>query len=279
MTTDRKGHLATPQRHAGASGIGGDRVASSTHPVEIQPRLKFERVSVVIPARDEERNIGWVLRRMPDLVDEVILVDGLSRDATIDVAQMVLPQIVIVHELDPGKGNALRAGFEAATGDVIVMMDADGSMDPAEIPSFLKAIEHGADVAKGSRFLAGAGTDDMTRLRQWGNAGLLLLSNLLYRTRHSDLCYGYLAFRRSALGQLQAEAPGFEIEMQLVARMALARLHVTEVPSHEYERMHGTSSLRTFRDGWRVLWTMLRERAWRPQDDRLPSTHQVGAGD
>jgi glycosyltransferase involved in cell wall biosynthesis len=239
-------------------------------PKPIHPRPQ-PHVSVVIPALDEERNIGWVLQRMPETVDEVIVVDGLSRDATIEVARMVLPQVVIVHEMNRGKGNALRAGFEAATGDVVVMIDADGSMDPADIPSFVDAIMAGHDVAKGSRFMsAGAGSDDMTALRKWGNAGLLLLANVLYRTRHTDLCYGFLAFRKDALRVIRADASGFEIEMQLVARATRAGLRVVEVANHEHARMHGASNLRTIRDGWRVLMTLLGELRWRPREERMP---------
>ena len=230
-------------------------------------------MSLVIPAKDEEPNISWVLQRVPDSVDEIVLVDGLSRDATIDVARMVKPDVVVVHELTRGKGSAIRAGFEAASGDVIVMLDADGSMDPADIPSFVAALGDGHEMAKGSRFLEGGGTDDMTVLRKVGNAGLLWIANTLYRTRHTDLCYGYMAFRRSALDRLQADSPGFEIEMQLVARSAVAGLRVVEVANFERARMNGASSLRTFRDGWRVLWTMLRESRWRP--DRTPSRFRV----
>ena len=218
----------------------------------------------MIPAKDEERNIAWVLNRMPATVDEVILVDGLSRDATVDVARMVMPQVVIVHELKPGKGNALLAGFAAASGDIVVMLDADGSMDPAEIPQFVEALRDGRDVAKGSRFLPGGDTHDMTLMRRIGHVGLLSLANILYRTRHTDLCYGYVAFQRRALESLSASAPGFEIEMQLVARISKAQLGVIELASIEYARRHGNSNLRVIRDGWRVLWTMLRELRWRP---------------
>ncbi len=224
----------------------------------------LSRVSVVIPAKDEERNIAWVLRRMPPSVDEVILVDGLSRDATIDVARLVMPQVVVIHELKPGKGNALAAGFAAATGEIIVMIDADGSMDPADVPRFIEAIREGNDVAKGSRFLPGGDTQDMTPMRRIGHFGLLHLANLLYGTRHTDLCYGYLAFHRQALASLSVSAAGFEIEMQLVARTSIARLSVVELASVEYARRNGASNLRVMRDGWRVLWTMLRELRWRP---------------
>lgn len=260
----------------GTRGMRGRPIVSVQTAIPVAPGIAPEhhrpsdlrtetlRVSVVIPARDEERNIGWVLRRMPDLVDEVILVDGLSRDATIEVARKILPEVVVVHELTPGKGSALRAGFAAARGDIVVMMDADGSMDPTDIPDFVRPIMSGRDVAKGSRFAPNGGTDDMTLLRRAGNAGLLWLSNRLYRTSHTDLCYGFAAFRRSALERLSADAAGFEIEMQLVARSTRAGLDVVEVASFERERMHGASNLRTFRDGWRVLRTMIGERRWRP---------------
>jgi glycosyltransferase involved in cell wall biosynthesis len=257
----------TAQATSAPQSVRTGFVPAAPAPIHPPPR---PRVSVVIPALDEEQNIGWVLRRMPDSVDEVIVVDGLSRDATIEVARMILPQVVIVHEMNPGKGNALRAGFEAATGDVVVMIDADGSMDPADIPSFLDAIAAGHDVAKGSRFASSvAGSDDISRLRMWGNAGLLLVANLLYRTRHTDLCYGFVAFRKDALRVIRADASGFEIEMQLVARATRARLRVIEVANHEHARMNGTSNLRTVRDGWRVLMTLLGELRWRPTEDRM----------
>jgi glycosyltransferase involved in cell wall biosynthesis len=218
------------------------------------------RVSVVIPTLNEERNIGWVLEHLPATVDEVILVDGRSTDRTVEVAQAIRPDIVIVREKTPGKGAALRAAFAAATGDVIVMLDADCSMDPAEIPAFVAAIEAGADVAKGSRFLDGGGTVDISALRQLGNGALLRMTNILYRARFSELCYGYMAFRRSSLMGLGLRSTGFEIETEIVVRALRAGLRITEVPSFEAERRFGNSNLRTFRDGWRVARTVLRER-------------------
>src|SRR5690606_14688230 len=90
-------------------------------------------VSVVIPTLNEERNIGWVLQRMPSIVDEVILVDGHSSDRTVEVARAVRPDIVVLPQRGRGKGEALRVAFGAASGDLIVMIDADGSMEPGEI--------------------------------------------------------------------------------------------------------------------------------------------------
>jgi len=170
------------------------------------------------------------------------------------------PDIVVVTDHGQGKGAAVRQGVEAASGDDIVMLDADGSMDPAEIDRFLCRLREGHDLVKGSRFLPGGGTSDMTLLRQTGNLGLLLLSNILYRTSHTDLCYGYAAFRRSAFLDLGLTGDGFEIEAELFMRAQRAGLRVAEVASFEAPRRAGFSNLNTFRDGWRVLMTIIRER-------------------
>lgn len=221
------------------------------------------RVSVVIPAKNEARNIAWVLERIPAHVDEVILVDGLSEDATEEIARMVRPGVIVVHEKRPGKGAALRAGFNRARGDIIVMMDADCSMDPREIDHFVDLVSAGHLFVKGSRFLPNGGTDDITRLRLVGNWALMALVNGLYGSRFTDLCYGFCAFRRTVLDRIELSADGFEIEMQLIARTYLAGIPVLEAPSFEAKRKHGQSNLRTFRDGWRILGTLVRERVRR----------------
>src|SRR5436305_9702124 len=190
-------------------------------------------VSVVIPTLNEERNIAWVLERLPRCVDEVLVVDGRSTDDTIFAALCARPDVRIVQERRPGKGAALRAGFEAANGDVIVMLDADGSMHPREIERYVEAIDAGYDLVKGSRFLPGAGTTDISRLRAVGNFALLGLANRLYGCRFTELCYGYMALRRTALPRLQLTADGFEIETQIVAHAVRAGLRITEVPSFE----------------------------------------------
>jgi glycosyltransferase involved in cell wall biosynthesis len=231
------------------------------------------KVSVVIPTLNEERNITWVLERIPALVDEVILVDGRSTDLTVGIAQAVRPDIVVVREERPGKGVAVRTAFAAATGDIIVMLDADCSMDPKDIEHYVVAIENGADLVKGSRYLPGGGSVDISRLRQFGNAGLLMATNLLYRTSFTELCYGYMAFRRSRLPQLGLKSTGFEIETEMVVHAVRAGLRIAEVASFESERRYGTSHLNTFRDGWRVLKTLLRERFWTIAAD--PARHAL----
>lgn len=266
-------------------GMGDERTAR----LELQIRLDEaereapgqETVSVVIPAKNEAKNIGWVLERLPDLVDEVVLVDGFSSDGTAEVARSVRRDIRVVSEDRPGKGAALRAGFAAAGGDIVVMLDADGSMDPAEISRYIALLSCGYDLVKGSRFMAGADSTDITRLRRLGNRCLLGLVNVLYRAHFTDLCYGYVAFRRRALDTLVLTAGGFEIETQLVVQACTAGLRITEVPSLEAPRRYGQSNLRTFRDGQRVLRIVVTEslaaRRGRRQGRRAPEHLSAGA--
>jgi hypothetical protein len=218
----------------------------------------------VIPARNEARNIAWVLEHMPLEVDEVVLVDGNSTDRTIEIALAVRPDTVVVCDDAPGKGCAMRKGIETATGDFVVVLDADGSMDPREIGRFVAPLVEGHDLVRGSRFTAGAGSSDISKLRKLGNRGFLVLAGILYRVSRSDLCYGYAAFRRSSIRALNLTATGFEIEAQMFLRSERAGLSVTEVASFESPRHAGTSNLHTFRDGWRVLRTIVWERL-RPQ--------------
>jgi glycosyltransferase involved in cell wall biosynthesis len=218
------------------------------------------RVTVIIPAKNEAQNIGWVLSRLPPVVDEVVLIDATSTDRTIDVARSHRPDIIVITDDGRGKGAAVRAGVCAASGDDVVMLDADGSMDPSEIDRFIHRLREGHDLVKGSRFLPEGGTADMTYLRKAGHWGLLTLANLLFGTTQTDLCYGYAAFRRDAFQALALAADGFEIEAQLFLRSVRTGLRVAEVASFESPRRYGNSNLNTFRDGWRVLRTIVEER-------------------
>jgi glycosyltransferase involved in cell wall biosynthesis len=217
------------------------------------------RISVVIPALNEAENLRFVLPKIPDYVDEVLVVDGQSTDGTVDVARTLRPDVRIVEQEGRGKGAALRTGFDYATGDIIVMMDADGSMDPAEISRFVAAVLGGADMAKGSRFLKGGGTSDMPLYRKMGNWGFVVLVRVLFGGNYTDLCYGYNAFRASALSQMNLECDGFEVETVMNVRALRAGLRVEEVPSFEAARVYGTGRLRTIPDGWRVLKALLSE--------------------
>jgi hypothetical protein len=217
------------------------------------------KVSVVVPAMNEAQNIGHVLEQLPEHLHEVILVDGNSSDDTIEVARQFRPDIRVLVQSGRGKGDAFRTGFAAVTGNLVVMLDADGSADPAEIPRFIEALEAGADFAKGSRFLPGGGSTDITGLRSFGNSVLSGTANLLHGTHFTDLCYGYNAFWARCLPFISLDVPGFEVETLINLRIAGAGMKITEVPSYELDRIHGESNLNTFRDGFRVLGTILRE--------------------
>jgi glycosyltransferase involved in cell wall biosynthesis len=231
-------------------------------------------VSVVIPTLNEARNLPHVFARLPGGIHEVIVVDGHSVDGTCAVARQLRPDARIVMQTRAGKGNALACGFAVATGEIIVMLDADGSADAGEIPAFVQVLLDGADFAKGTRFAEGGGSSDITRLRALGNRLLMAMVNLSYGTAYSDLCYGLNVFwhRHLPVLRLDATTPipqngarrrwgdGFEIETLIAIRVAIARLAVVEVPSFEYARIHGVSNLTAFSDGLRVLRTILTER-------------------
>lgn len=218
-------------------------------------------VSLIIPTLNEAQNLALVLPTIPQIIDELVIVDGRSTDGTLDVVRQLRPDAVIVLEPRHGKGHALRSGFDAATGDIIVMMDADGSMDVADILVFVASLRSGADVVKGSRFLQGGGSSDLTRLRTAGNRALTGMVRLAFGGRYSDLCYGYMAFWRHVLPAFDGEeVGGFEVETFLNIRSLVAGLRVVEIASFEYPRIHGVSNLHTFRDGARALRTIYRER-------------------
>jgi hypothetical protein len=252
----------TPNRVGGVPLIEVEALAArSSVPYKGPDRrsTRKTKVSVVVPAMNEEKNIGQVLAELPDGLHEVILVDGNSSDNTIEAARQAYPSIRVTSQSGRGKGDAFRTGFAAVTGNLVVMLDADGSADPAEIPRFVAALEAGADFAKGSRYMDGGGSADITKLRSLGNTILSGTANMLHGTRFTDLCYGYNAFWARCLPFISLDVPGFEVETLINLRMASAGMKITEVPSYEKERMHGESNLKTFRDGFRVLGTIFRE--------------------
>jgi len=224
----------------------------------------YPRISVVIPALNEARNLQHVLPLIPSHVHEIVLVDGRSTDNTIavveELSQDIESTIRIIKQTGKGKGNALKVGLEACTGDLIVMLDADGSTDPRELPLFVEALLRGNDFAKGSRCILGGGSHDFTLLRRLGNHALRICVNMLFWARFTDLCYGYNAFWKYCIDYIDIDCDGFEVETLIHLRVHQANLKIVEVPSIEYCRIYGKSNLRAFSDGWRVLKTILRER-------------------
>jgi len=251
-------HAAAHLAHTGMVRISPD--ASGAASVSMTPEGEAPRVSAVIPTMNEAANLPDVLSRLPECVDEVILVDGHSTDDTIAVARAVRPDVRVVVQTSRGKGNALACGFAMCSGEIIVMLDADGSTDPLEIPLFVSRLLHGADFVKGSRYMPRGGSEDLTSTRRWGNRVLTGMVNVLFGVHYSDLCYGYMAFWRRCLPELAVDCTGFEVETLLTLRAVRADLDVVEVPSVEHDRVHGESHLHPVRDGVRVLRTIIGER-------------------
>ncbi|MGV0990719.1 MAG: glycosyltransferase [Mycobacterium sp.] len=229
------------------------------------------RVSVVVPAKNEAANIREVLPYLGRFY-EVIVVVSEDDDESAEAARTALPMARVVYQTRKGKGNALICGFRRVTGDIIVTFDIDGSADPHEIPRFVEALVKGADLAKGSRFCPGGGSQDITTFRALGNAGLNVLASGLTGTRFTDLCYGFNAFWTDQLpgldlpttdGDIARVGDGFEIESMIIGRFALSKAIIIEVPSYEHDRYYGLTNLNAIRDGFRVLGTLLQDRMHR----------------
>lgn len=213
-------------------------------------------VSILIPTLNEEQNIEKVLGQIPEEIDEILIVDGHSTDRTVELAEKF--DVRVIYD-DSGKGSAVKKGLEEAVGDIVVMMDADLSHGTEEIPLLVEAIKDGYDIAMGSRFMQGGGTDDMTWHRRLGNKIFVFLVNNIWGMSYSDLCYGYRAFNRKAIDTLELTRPGFGIETEISIQAAKKKLRVIEVPSFEKNRYAGQAKLRTLQDGWDIFKTIIEQ--------------------
>lgn len=217
------------------------------------------RISVVICALNEAENIPHVLPRIPPLVDEVLLVDGHSTDGTVEAARACRPEVRILHQPGVGKGEALRFGVRQATGDIIVTLDADGETDPLDLPRFVEPLLAGHDFAKGSRFASGWRGKPLHRV--FGNWLIVVTFNLLFGTRHTDLCSGYNAFWRDVVDDMDLlQEQGWHYEPLVNARVTRSGFQVVEIPQSESRRMNGRSKLPNWRQGFMAMKSIVRER-------------------
>lgn len=225
--------------------------------LRLDPHLK---ITVLLCTLNEEKNLPYVLPRLPGFITEVLIVDGYSKDHTVKKARELYPEARIIYQPGKGKGDALRHGIREARGDIIVMLDADGSMAPEEIPRFIEPLLRGYDFVKGSRFLPGGGTTDMSKHRVFGNWVFTTLTNIFHRCNYTDLCYGYNAFWKKSFQKVMFKGNGFEVETEINIKIRKAGLKVAEVPSFEAERINGEGKLHSLKDGWRILTTIFREK-------------------
>jgi len=225
-------------------------------------RIKNSDVTVIIPTLNEEENIMGVIRELGHIgCRDILIIDGNSRDRTVEVAKEFGVDVILQN--GRGKGSALRQAFshDGLDGDAVVMMDADGSMNPKEILLFIEALDSGADLVKGSRFLSYGYSEDMSLIRRIGNRFFVLLVNRLWSANYTDLCYGFGAFRKDAIKKLlpHLKSTNFEIETEVFIKAKKLGLKVVEVPSIEFRRRHGKSNLSIFKDGFRILKTIIGE--------------------
>jgi glycosyltransferase involved in cell wall biosynthesis len=218
------------------------------------PTSSSNKISVIFCALNEEKNLPHVLLNIPKWVDEVILVDGHSIDNTVAVANKLLPSIKVLFQSGKGKGDALKCGVASATGDIIVTLDADGTYPSEEMPRFVDAILEGYDFSKGTRFMREKPAC-MSRNRQFGNKILAMATNFLFRSKYTDVCSGYYAFRKDLFKKLSLKSNGFEMEQELFVKVAKMKFKVTEVPHSYRRRLYGSSKTQDFRQGFKdLLW-------------------------
>jgi glycosyltransferase involved in cell wall biosynthesis len=231
-------------------------------------------VSLIIPAMNESATLTSIIDSVPEYVDEIIVIDGRSKDNTFEIASNHPRVNKVLRQRSRGKGAALSLGFAVATCDLVAIIDADGSMDPAELKDFLNMFPQ-AEIVKGSRSKKLGGTSaDLTIFRDLGNRVLTKLCNVWFKENWTDLAYGYAVVDRKALGKLglssydemgsvfghKSYGQGFEIEALIFCRSSKWGFRVLEVASAEHKRISGSSNLRAIRDGFRVLSAIIIEK-------------------
>lgn len=220
----------------------------------------YPKISVVICCLNEEENLPHVLPKIPQWVDEILLIDGHSADNTVEVATKLRPEIKVLYQEGSGKGDALRHGVQNATGDIVVTIDADGATNPEEIPSFIEPLLNGYTFTKGSRFNSRRPAD--MPLRRWvGNKIIVNTCNILFGTSYTDLCSGYSAFWRAHMLKIDPWADdNWGYEPLITVRALKAGFKIREVTYGHKGRIEGQSKLPDWRQGFNAVKTLVRER-------------------
>jgi dolichol-phosphate mannosyltransferase len=217
-------------------------------------------ISVVIPTRDEEGLIGEIVDLVRPYADEVLVIDGHSRDRTREIAEEHGARVAL--DGGKGKGEALRRAFEVATGDIVVFIDADGSHETKDIPAMVAPIIAGqSDMVVGSR--GKGGSDELhgtvgQLIRYVGSQIIMLGINYRWNVRLTDSQNGFRAIRRDVGKQLGLTSNLTTIEQEMLMKALKKGFRVSEIPSHEYERKWGTSKVVVWKLWFAYVWSFLR---------------------
>lgn len=223
----------------------------------------MNRISILVIAKNEAKGIRKIIRSVKPYADEVIVVDGRSTDGT--AAQASKEDVRVLVDHGRGRGDGVKTGLAAATKDIVVLFDADGSHDPKDIPRFTAPIRyHKADLVIGSRRTGG--TLDTNRgfeslIRSLGADLLVYLVNLRFGTTLTDILFSFRAIRKSSVSKLHLTSDNFAIEQEMIVSAIRRRLRIKEVPSRELARGWGESKLKTV-TGIRLLWDLVRQLYW-----------------
>ena len=227
----------------------------------------YPKVSIIVCTLNEAPNLPYVLPKIPDWVDEILLVDAHSVDATVEIAKQLCPRIRVLYQTGKGKGDALKLGINEAKGEIIVTIDADGETPPEYIESFIKPLLEGNDFAKGSRLFRKR-PSKMPGYRWFGNKVLAYTCNILYGTRFSDICCGYNSFWKKEFLKLDLSYAkneiGCSMEQRMIVRAKKAGMKIKEVPICSDGRIAGKSVISSIKQsvtqGFRDWFVIIEER-------------------
>lgn len=218
------------------------------------------KTTVIIPTFNEVESIEKVLSQIPkDKVDEILVIDAPSFDGTAELVKKTGYPLII--QEGKGFGRAIATGVKHAKGDVVVVLNGDGSQNPEDIPKLLEKIEQGYDLVLASRYLPEAGSDDDTLIHYIGNRFFTYLCNILYKTRISDSLYFFIAARKRVFEIIKPESPHFGYCIEIPIKAHQAGLKIAEIPSFERKRMGGKGKVSALSVGPKTLWTLLKQ--WR----------------